>query len=841
MIKHFVLRIAILFICSAFSQSIAAKVWINEVMQSNIDGIVDDRRDFPDSWIELYNDGEEDIDVRNWYVSETQDYNQGWKIPQSVIVPAKGFVILYFDKEGYGLHANFRIDSGKTKLYLFNTSLTEVDATGDIPKQPAPGIARGRIQDGGAAWGYFIKATPASTNGIENNVATILAPDPIFSKKGRVSKTAITVTLSLPDNAPEGILAEHIHYTTDGSEPTEDSPVYQKTLIFNRPSNLSYGIEANVLKAKIIAPGFLTNRSVAQTYIITNRSLTLPIISLSLDNKYMYDDEFGIYVNGNGKYGKPGNCIDWNANWNNDWRRPAHIEYFPSQDQESTINQLGEIRIAGGCSRGNPQRSLIVYANKRFGEKRFNYQLFNEKPRQEIKSFMIRNSGNDFWQAHFRDAAIQLFMGGKVDVDYQAYQPAILLVNGEYMGIENLRERSNEDFVVANYNGLEDIDMLERPVPGWELKMGTRTAFDIMFERIKAPTDQLSYEELAQFVDVENFINYNILQMYIANTDYPHNNVVIWRPNKDATGKWRYILKDTDFGLGLYGTAYNFNSFTDHFLYANDDTRLLRRLLDKKPFRDAFIEHFAIYMGDILSKESTAAIIDSLKQHIQTEVPYHRRRYGMGGTTEWDIEVNKMKNWAAYRNGYVYTHMNAYFSLRGNIPMKLDISPEVTGTDSIVINGIRLQKPAFNGQYFKGRTLRIRWAGSEDSNFLGWKITTTNKQEVSSKEIHDNEITYLIPTNCTNVQFTAISRETSNTQHVTDGNRIQVDASDDGITISNLTELSTITIIDTSGRVVSTMQTRNTSAHFPILGTSVYLVKITNRNETICRKVVKQK
>ena len=837
--KHPLFCLFLSCVFSAFFQLASAKVWINEVMQSNIDGIVDDLHDFPDSWLELYNDGAENINLINWHISETIVYSHGWKIPQSVIVPAKGFVILYFDKVGQGLHANFRIDSGRTSLYLFNASQEIEDRVDDIPKQPAPGIARGRIRDGENTWGYFIHATPGTTNEIEGNVSVSLAPDPVFSQPGGVSETAVTLTLSLPEDVPVEILEEHIHYTIDGSEPTEDSPVYTNALTFTEPSsNAPYGLQATVVKAKVIAPGFLMKRSVTHTYIITNRSLDLPIISLSLDRKYLFDDEFGIYVNGNGKYGQSGNCTSQRVNWNNNWRRPATIEYFPSQDQKSVINQLGEILIAGGCSRGHPQKSLIIYGNKRFGENRFNYQLFNEKPNQEIKSFMIRNSGNDFGQTHFRDAATHLFMGGKVDLDYQAYQPAILLINGEYYGLENIRERSNEDFVLANYAGLEDIDMMERTAQGWELKAGTRTAYDIMTERIKAPTEQLSYEELAGLVDIQAFINYNILQMYVVNTDYPQNNVVLWRPNNKANAKWRYILKDTDFGLGHTGAAYSYNSFTTHFLDGNDDTRLLRRLMDKHQFRDAFIEHFAIYLGDLLSKESTGAIIDSLKQHIQTEVPYHRKRFGIGG--DWNNEVSKMKNWAANRNNSVYTHLNFYFGLKGNIPMTLEISPEVTGTASVTINDIKLQKPVFNGQYFKERPLRIRWEGDQDSNFSGWEIaTTTIGQTVTTIEIHENEIEYSIPSNCMNVQFVAIAKNTSNSSHIVAGNPIRTQITNDGMIVSNLTGLSTVTIIDVSGRLIDSVTTSDTSVYFPIQGTGVFLVKITNRNETVTVKVLK--
>jgi hypothetical protein len=61
-----------------------------------------------------------------------------------------------------------------------------------------------------------------------------------------------------------------------------------------------------------------------------------------------------------------------------------------------------------------------------------------------------------------RDAVIQRTMGQNADLDWQAWRPAIVYINGVYNGIaQHIRERSNEDNIYTNYNGLEDIDMVE--------------------------------------------------------------------------------------------------------------------------------------------------------------------------------------------------------------------------------------------------------------------------------------------------------------------------------------------------------------------------------------------
>ena len=830
----------IVFIFSIVSHNIFAKIWINEFMQSNIDEIIDDLNDFPDSWVELYNDSDVDVNIQNWYISDNEDYTKGWKIPTSASIPAKGYLLIYCDRVGQGLHANFRLESGKNgAIYLFNSSKQIEDQIIEIPKQPAPNVAQGRIEDGSDARNYFIQATPGKTNNIANNTAMTVFPNPEFSIKGGIMKSfSIKLTLSLPDGYSSGI----IYYTEDGSEPTIGSPttkIYTNEITIGDATQ-QQKTKAVIIKAKVIAPDYLINRAFTQTYIFSGKDrngigFTLPIVSLSLDREYLFDDYLGIYTVG--KNGITGNCQSNPVNFNQNWRRPVNVEYF-SEDGSCVINQLGEMRISGGCSRGNPQKSLLVYAHKRFGENRFDYHVFKEKPYHDLKSFMIRNSGNDFGNRHMLDAAIQHFMGGKVDLDYQGYQPAILFINGEYYGIENLRERSTEDYVYSNYNGLEDIDLYEvsdKTNPKTLLKTGDEIAYAQLSEYIKRPTEQLTYEQLASYVDIKEFINYNILQIYVANTDYPQNNIVFWRP-KTPDGKWRYIVKDTDFGLDQGRLAHKSIAYNTE---QRDETRLFRRLLDKSQFKNAFIEHLAIYMGDILAPKSTKQIVDSMSQIIEKEVPLHRTQWGMGSFDTWKKSINSMSTWCASRNNYLYSEMNSHFGLKGIVDMKLEVPEEITGTSLVTINDVPLSKPDFNGKYFKDRNLHIEWQGDESSPFAGWFVTTYSLLEVNTTYLFGKEIDYKIPSDATEVTFVAVEDTTAynNIQNVITDN-IRIFADHENVTISGLNSQSIIQLCDISGRLLSEIKTTSQTVALPVKNSGIYLVRIISQNKTTTKKIV---
>ena len=100
-------------------QAAQAQLVINELMQSNVDCIMDDLKDFPDSWVELYNSGDDAVSLKDYKLGRTENSDEAWQLPDEM-VPPKMWALVYCDKVGSGLHTSFRLDSGKGgALYLF--------------------------------------------------------------------------------------------------------------------------------------------------------------------------------------------------------------------------------------------------------------------------------------------------------------------------------------------------------------------------------------------------------------------------------------------------------------------------------------------------------------------------------------------------------------------------------------------------------------------------------------------------------------------------------------------------------------------------------------------------
>ena len=739
-----------------------AQLVINEIMQSNVECIMDDIKEFPDSWVELYNPTDADINLKDYKIGTKLKESKAWQLPEKTVA-AKGFVIIYCDKEGKEdnrLHADFRLESGKgCVVYLFTNkeivdSLPYVDGK-PMVKMPAPDVAFGRKTDGASEWGYQLTPTPGKANTGEICKAKQILGAPVFSEPGRVvnyGQKSVSVELSLPEGAPEGA---YITYTTDGSEPTATGKKYTEAFHITK---------STAIRAKVFCEGWLSPLSTAQSYIFHARRMTVPIFSIQTNDKYLNDEAIGLFANNKSKEDKK----------LHDWRRPVNVEFFPKEGAPSAINQPGETRIQGGQSRANALKSMVFYANKRFDpdHKRYSYEFFpDQKPGvTEFKSFSLRDGGNDFGDLYFRDLIIQRTMGPNVDLDWQAGHTAVLYINGEYMGMLNIRERSNEDNIYSNYDGLEDVDEIEiahekennQDLFIEELKEGD----DVFYQAFKEFYSQKGHTlaEYEEWMDVSEYLNIMVMNLFYGNIDFPGNNIVFWRPNDDAKvdlpKRWRFIVKDTDFGLGLYGRKSDYNTIDllynpsehsgDNWAFTEPATRLIKNMLEDKDILKMFIDKCCVYMGDFMNAKGTGATIDAIKDEALDEFVAHRAKYPTWGGSSRDEINNKFNDAKKWLAGYTeqgwwgqsttYLPRTDYFLQHMSSQWKLDTAVKLTINKTeqdvaITVNDIKLSGKTFEGKFFPNRELVITGTAPEGKVVTGWILSGGKNEEIAGSEL----------------------------------------------------------------------------------------------------------
>lgn len=522
------------------------KLFINELMQSNVDFLMVDH-DFPDSWVELYNGSNTTLKILEYGIGTSNVLREAVQLSSTKETLEPGeHLLLYCDKtKGKPLHFNFNLETSNGTLFLFHKSGQVIDSI-SYPKMPAPNVAYGRVADSSEEWQYELTPTPGAPN---NSVGgDEVLPEPLFSVEGHLmTNSPETVTVSMPKGVPEDT---RIYLTMDGSEPTWES--VSDTLF---TLNID---RSTIVRAKLLSHEMLPIRSTTHSYIFHPRETNIPIVCIATDSAYLYSSEEGILSN---------DSTDGKPNYKYDWRRPANFEYFRTNDGTTVFNQCGEVAVGGGATRGAPQKSMKCYAKNRFGRKNFKGDFWRDKPEvTKVKSFTLRNGGNNCKTARINDAALQKFFGTNLEeIDWQAYEPAIVYINGIYKGIFGFRERSNEDYVTSNYDVDED-----------DLEIAT--AENYVYDNVKSTPDfnafhalynkvDVTYEELNEVMNIDNFMNALIAECYGSNSDFPHNNISIWKDTTNQS-KWKWILKDLD---AVYRHDASWNMF--NYMLGTDDVQ----------------------------------------------------------------------------------------------------------------------------------------------------------------------------------------------------------------------------------------------------------------------------
>ena len=862
-----------LFIASTYSAH--AQLIINEIMQSNVECIMDDIKEFPDSWVELYNSGDEAINLKDYKISNKNKEKKAWQLPDKTVA-AKGYAIIYCDKEGKEnnrLHADFRLESGKgCTVYLFNNkevvdSLPYIDEK-PMVKMPAPDIAFGRKTDASDEWGYQLTPTPGKANTGEICNAKHILGAPVFSEPGHVTSgnAAINLELSLPEGAPEGA---YITYTTNGSEPTSESTKYTQPISITK---------TKVIRAKVFCDGWLSPLSTAQSYIFHPREFTIPIFSVQTNDKYLNARDIGLFANNNSKEDKK----------THDWRRPVNIEFFPAEGEPSAFNQPGETRIQGGQSRSNALKSMVFYANKRFDpdRKRFEYEFFpDQKPGvNQFKSFSLRDGGNDFGDLYFRDLIIQRTMGPNVDLDWQAGHSAVLYINGEYMGMLNIRERSNEDNIYSNYDGLEDVDEIEisheqqgnQDLFIEELKEGD----DVFYQAFKDFYSEKGHTkaEYEQWIDVSEYLNVMIMNLFYCNIDFPGNNIVFWRPNEDAKvdlpKRFRAIVKDTDFGLGLYNFSetssssntidmiYNPRNYGNSWAFTEPATRLFRNMMENPEMLKMFIDKCCVYAGDFMNAEGTSAVMDAILEEALDEFVAHRDKYNSWGNNYNDI-LNKFENakkwlagyeekqqgwgggwpgggWPGWGGGgggqettivhlprtdYFLQYLSAKY-LNGVDAIPVTINKGMNDLpDETIINDIKLTKGVFDGKLFLNQQITLEGKTEVEPFVTGWDIEkTASNGAVTTDHVEGAIYTFNVPA-CKSLAIKAVLGNQTGITNV-DARSWRWSVANHMLSVSGVPAGTDVTLYNLQGMLIKQIKSDGSTIQLPLMNNQVYILKV---------------
>ncbi len=489
----------------------------------------------------------------------------------------------------------------------------------------------------------------------------------------------LTLTVSDPELA--------VYYTIDSSLPSpdsKDSKLYTDDGIeinyrgggANDPSSV------NIIRcAAFDSEGNRVGKTLTGTYILADlpevRYSTM-IVSVVCEPDDLYGYERGILV--------PGKIRDdflknRPASWTNDslqdanffrsgieWERPAHIEFY-AKSGEQLLSQDGGIRVSGGWNRNNSHKSLRIFA--RYGYDDSNVFALDAYPGltgttgvpvNAFKTLILRTGSNNLWNTTIQTQFL-MQLGAETGLDTMNYRPVCVYVNGSYYGYMALFEDYSTTYFETNYNvpkeyvtcinGAGYIDGRQR---AWQLDTGPDSdlrEFKRMMNYIISldMREEKFYKRAAEMLDFDNFIRYMCFQGYIANSDWPQNNVRLWRynggvgaegydekgynPNAEDygfDGRWRFLLKDLDLSSG-YGDNVADSIFKR---LDSDDGGLRLNAMFRSLFRNNdFKNRVYCFLCDLLSTtmdvENVMSKLGEVEASALTEMRYYTRSTGASG------------------------------------------------------------------------------------------------------------------------------------------------------------------------------------------------------------------
>lgn len=655
----------------------ASGLYITEVMTGNKSVHGPGVKYFYD-YIEIYNMSGQAVNLAGYGLSDNIKKPRKWQLPD-ITVENNGYAVIYCDttqtsSPGEYYFTNYNLKKSGETVCLSTPSGVILDKV--VVPQLYDDISYGRTL--GQA-GLFYYSTP--TPGADNGPGFIgFAEQPVFETVGGLYERPLTGANAVTIEVPAG---STVRYTTDGTDPSEQSALYAGPIEIEKTT---------CLRARAFREGVEPSQVVSQTYFVSVYH-TMPVVCLTTDPYNLNNEETGMFADGPNldreNTDPPWKTATyWQKNWFGGW-----VEYY----DESGVQRLSQgmsFRVMGQYSLDMPQKSLYVKADGQYGKDSFDYALFDDRPFDSYKSFVLRNGGQDGLYTRVIDGMqARLIDESGSTVLNQAWKPVIVYINGEYWGHYNLRERAGVDMVAQHegWTDTGDIDLLESDgLSSSQVNSGSREAYTELYNYAKShdpATDPEAYAYLCSQIDVDNMIDYFIFESYFGNTD--PGNIRFYRNAKTGDGKWRYLFYDSDWGFFNVLTGSTLESISGGVAFVLDEKGMghsrivsnifIRKMIKVPEFQDKFLRRYGELFQTVFTTQHLTDLFNSMILQIQPEMQMHMQRWAAlvhpkisfdqpknpeGGYNYWVTRCERMVNRIFPRRPYyIWLEIQQYFGL----------------------------------------------------------------------------------------------------------------------------------------------------------------------------------
>jgi len=552
-----------------------------------------------------------------------------------------------------------------------------------------------------------------------------------------------------------------IYYTLDGSPPDTTKTRYTEPLKIKAEAVS----RAFTIKAATVKDGKISE-AVTKSYIVgldvwERFTPGTFVFVLSADPYDLYDYYNGIAVEGflRDQYKKE---INWRRG-NIDPPNPANynirgiagernffVEVYNNKG-ETLIQQAAAGRVSGAWSRANEQqKSWRLVARKEYGKGKFNFPFFSDSFDSNgrlVTSFdrlTLRNNANDRTDAALRDELVSRLSKQAGFLDTQSFAPAAVFLNSKYYGFSWLKENYNRGHLELRYGGIKDnyeiVEMGEignkgepRAVTDWaRIYRLAQTAVDRGAGSGRGFDDDVLWDIFASRVDIDNLMLYYAIEIYIDNRDWPNNNMRMWRyfpsegeiiTNPYNDGKWRFLMYDTEFSLGIYGSDYTANTLetelSENSISMSGPSTILKAALQRDDMKERFVNTTCDLISGAFSYERFSAVISELSELGDNELS-HAIKAKVIDRFNFTKNRQRILDFAKNRGKAVYSQIVKIFKIpadKFNVSLTGAPGSEAWLNTRCIYGGESIQTT-----YFRQYEIPIKAVPSADYEFVSWEI-----------------------------------------------------------------------------------------------------------------------
>jgi len=480
----------------------------------------------------------------------------------------------------------------------------------------------------------------------------------------------------------------HIRYTLDGSAPTALSTLYSEPLqitgntllraVYERADTLvgpattaTYLFMDDVLTAPDVPSGYPKNwgpfiqssgtapgdygmdPEIAQNAQLKSKVIegleSLPVLSIVTDKDHFFKHsrdsvDGGIYIYTGPPVGdKTGR----------DWVRPISVEFFG--DELDLTADCG-IKIHGGHSRlseKTPKHSFRLMFKEKYGAtKKLKGDIFALPGAHKFEQLTLRCMFGNTWTHWTQEQRLRSQYTRDMwmrNMQRQMGYPSArgrymhLYLNGMYWGIYCVTERVNDYYCQTNFGGdKEQYDVIKVDEELGEKVVAAEGTIDKWYEMLdvakQAATSNQAYfqligcdaegnpsTEVETLLDIDNFIDYMLLNQYGGNDDWDKHNWMAFRNREDSTQGFQLLCWDSE----IIFTTEDYNALGKDTKEC--PSRILKHLVSNPNFLHRYYDHIYRHLeapDGLLTPDRVVETWDSLYAIVEMPLWAESARWG---------------------------------------------------------------------------------------------------------------------------------------------------------------------------------------------------------------------